>query len=732
MATLQKIRGNKVTQFAIGLGMVAFIAGSAVEIMKQSAPDTEVVSLNGKSLDYAEFNQMVEDYKDVLQLMGQLPQGEQVSNEIMAQIREQVYQDYLREQLMNEKCEKLGLTITDNELQNIIKNGQHPLLAQTPFRTQQGQFDYAALQQFLKQRDEVMKSGQVNAEEREQFERIYRFWLFIEKQVRKSSLEQKYAVLTNSLIMTNPIAAKANFDARTQESTILMAGLPYYTIADSTITVTDKDIQAKYDEYKENFYQPVETRDIKYIDLTITATQADREALQKEMEGFAASLEKENANVESVVRQSQSAISYSSVAVGKNTLPTDIAGRLDSMEVGTQTEVFYTIGDNTLNIVKLLGKTTRPDSVEVRQLVAANADAAAAKKTADSIVAVLNGGEPFDSVAKHLNQPADKQWVTSSMIEGQSMNDDNKKYVQTITTAAAGSLNTIDFEGGVIVAQVTDRRSVSEKFDVAVIKRTIDFSNETATDCFNALSTYLANNKTVEEMEAAQAQGGYAILTQSDIESMQNGIQSQMGPVADSREVVRWAFKKETKVGEISDIMYCGKNREHLMVAVLTAINPKGYRDLKDEQLKTYVKSLVIADKKAAMLQDQLKGAKTIEDVAKMKGAVSDTIQHVNFAYNTSVRKIGGSEAILSGAACAQKGQFVNALRGNSAVYAIKVLDKNTTKEEYNEAEEMKNSLQMQQRSIAMTLQSNYMNRVSFLYNDFKNAKLSDKRHLFY
>lgn len=724
MATLQKIRSNKITQFAIGAGMLAFIAGSAVEIMKSQAPDTEVMSLNGESLDYAELNDKVEDYKNALQIMGQLPAGEQVSNEVMAQIREQVYQQYVQEKLLEAKCEKLGLTVTTTELQNIIKNGESPLLAQTPFRTQQGTFDYPALQQFLKQRDEAMKNAQVSAEQREQLEQIYRYWCFIENEVKKSTLAQKFGVLNSTLIMTNPVAAKANFDARTNESTLLVASLPYSTISDEEVKVEDKEIEAKFKEYKEMTYQTEETRDIKYIDVTIEATQADREALNQEMEGYAASLQKENVNVESVVRQSQSSVAYASLPVSKNILPRDIANHLDSMAVGTQTEVFYTIADNTLNIVKLMNKVSRPDSVEVRQLVAEN------KVKADSIVAVLNSGEPFDSIAKNLNQDGSKNWITSQSFEGQTMPEEYKNFFETVTTSTIGEIKTVEVNGAVVVLNVTDRRKMDEKFDVAVIKRTVDFSNETATDCFNKLNTFLANNKTIEEMEKNQAKEGYSVLTSTDLTSMMPGLQTQFSNVADSREVIRWAFKKETKAGEISDIMYCGKNREHLVVAVLTAIHPEGCRDAKDEQVKSFLTNLVKTDKKAAMLQEKMNAAKNIAEVAKIKGATCDTIQHVSFAYNTSVA--GNSEAVVSGAAQAKKGSFVNALRGNGGVYAVQVLEKNTTEEKFDEKAEMERVAQNNMRNAGMVLQASYQNPTSIFYNDYKNAKREDKRHLFY
>lgn len=728
MATLQKIRSNKITQIAIGLGMLAFIAGSAVEIMKSSRPDTEVASLNGKSLDYAELNQMVDDYKEVLQTMGQLPQGE-VSNEITQQIREQVYQQYIQRQLLDEQCEKLGITVTTAELQNIIKTGSHPLLAQTIFRSQQGGFDYAALQQFLQQRDEAMKSGQMTAEQREYLDKYYRYWCFIEKEIKYSTLGEKYQMLMAGLTMSNPISAKSNFEGRTNQTDIVLAGLPFSTIEDKDVTPTDEEINAKYNEYKEAFYQAAETRDIKYIDVLVKASKADEEALNKDMAEYAEALQKPDAVIESVVRQAQSSVNYSTFPVSAKTLPSDIAGRLDSMSVGSQTEPFFTLADNTMNIIKLIGKTTLPDSVEVRQLVVANQDVAKAKQSADSIVNALQAGAPFDTIAKKYNQPATKQWITGNMYEGATITDENKKFIETATTAAAGTYNKIEFDGGVIILNVTDRRQMVEKYDVAVIKRSIDFSNETANQAYNDLSTFIANNKTIEEMEKNQGTN-YTIQTRNDLESMT----SSLPGIADSREVIRWAYKEDTKVGNVSEIYYCGKTREHLVVAVLTGSHAAGYRDAKDEQVKNALSTLVIQDKKAAKLQEKLNSAKSIADVEKIAGVVTDTVQNITFNAPTYLSKMGAaSEPAISGAAsAAAQGKFVNAVRGNAGVYAFQVIAKNKSEEKFDEKAEMTQAAQNNMRLLASMFQADVRNPVSIFYNAYKNAKKEDKRNLFF
>ena len=119
---------------------------------------------------------------------------------------------------------------------------------------------------------------------------MYNYWKFIEKNIRQQTLAQKYQALLAGTIISNPIAAKANFESRTNESEILLAAIPYTSVKDADITVEDADLKAKYNEMKEIFRTSQETRDFKYIDIAVEASKADKDALQKEMEGYAQAL----------------------------------------------------------------------------------------------------------------------------------------------------------------------------------------------------------------------------------------------------------------------------------------------------------------------------------------------------------------------------------------------------------------------------------------------------------
>ena len=717
MATLQKIRNRgKILIFTVGLALFAFIAEEFVRSLSytQTERHQRVGKIYGEKINVQDFNAQVEEYTDVVKFT----QGmNTLSDDQISMMRDQVWQTLVNDKLMQHECEKLGITVTDAEMQDIINNGRNPMLAQTPFRTAQGTFDVNALKQFLNQFNQVMTNPNLSSEVKEQYQQMNNYWKFIEKTIRRQTLTNKYQSLLNGLMVSNPVAAQASFDARSNESEILMAALPFSSIKDDDVKVEDSDLKAKYEEMKEMFRADEETRDIKYIDIKVTASAEDKANLQKEMEGYAQAL-LEGADPAKTVREAASQVPYSVLPVSAKSLPHDIAEKLDSLTIGAQVGPFVHDHDNTINIVRLIGKATLPDSVEVRQIAAPGNDMAAMEKTADSIMTALAAGANFDTIAKKHDQPATKTWITSSQYEGQAMDENNRKFLTTITSAAVGSNNKIVLDGqGIIIAQVTDRRNIIPKYDVAVIKRAIDFSKDTYNKAFNDFSSFLAGNAKAEDIEANAAQAGYNVQTRNNLRSTEHNVVN----VRSTREALRLIFDEKTKVGDVSPLYECGDN-DHLLVITLAGIHKKGYLAWDDEQIRSFLTSEVMKDKKAAMLQEKMKNAKSVADIAKIEGAVTDTIKHITFASNAFVSKIGSSEPILSGSVSkAKKGEFKPGIKGRSAVYAYQVLDQTKNGAKFDKKEEE----QKLQQNIGRYL-SNFTSEL------MQKADVNDKRYIFF
>ena len=131
-----------------------------------------------------------------------------------------------------------------------------------------------------------MNKAQMPSQYAEYYESMYKFWSFLEKSLIQARLQEKYQALITKSLFSNPVEAQDAFDARVEQSDLLLAAVPYSSIVDSTIVIKDSDLKAAYDKKKEQFKQYVETRNIKFIDVQVTASAEGRAALQKEMEEY--------------------------------------------------------------------------------------------------------------------------------------------------------------------------------------------------------------------------------------------------------------------------------------------------------------------------------------------------------------------------------------------------------------------------------------------------------------
>ena len=714
MAAIGKIRSwGPVLASVIGLALFAFIAEEMFRSCEATGNERrqQVGEVLGKKISVQDFQTLVDEYQDVIKMT----QGrDNLSEEELNQVKDQVWQQFVNNTILESEARKLGLTVTDAEMQNLLKAGTNPMLAQTPFVNQQtGRFDVTQLTKFLADYKKAQQTAGAG-EMAEQYKRIYNYWKFIEKTIRQQLLAQKYQSLLAQCLISNPVSAQMAFEAQNQESNIELAAMPYSAIKDSEVQVSDADLKAKYEEQKEMFKQYVESRDFKYVDYQVVASAADRAALMKTMQEAQANFQAGQAVAE-VVRKAQSQLPYVGMAVTRGALPRDIAAKIDSMQVGTVSAPFETKFDNTFNVVKYINKVQMPDSIEYRQIQVGGETVEAAKKRADSIYTAFKDGADFEALAKKYGQTGEKQWLTSSMYERSfNLDTDAKNYLSALTTLGAGESKNLEMAQGNVIIQVLSRRAIVDKYDVAVVKHTIDFSKETYSDAYNKFSQYVSENKTLEQLEANAKKFGFNVQERKDLYNSEHAVAG----LRSTRDAMKWIF--DAKAGEVSPLYECGNN-DHLLVLALTKVHQPGYRDLAD--VEDVVKQEVIRDKKFAKAAEKLAGVKSIAD-AKAKGANVDSVNQITFAAPVFVQSAGASEPALSGAvASAKEGQFfANAIKGNGAAYVFQVLSKKMR--EGVKADEKQQATQLKQQALQAA--SRFMNEL------YLKAEVKDNRYLFF
>ena len=713
MAALGKIRSKGVFLICIvGFALFAFIAEELVRSCESTQNESRqrVGEVNGDKISVQEFQKLVDEYTNVIKMT----QGrDNLTDEELNQIKDVVWNTFVQNEIIGKEAEKLGLKVTDQELQNVLNQGTNPMLLQTPFVNQQtGRFDANLLRKFLAEYKQAKTS---NPQMAEQYQSLYDFWSFVEKNMRQQLLVQKYQTLLAGCMLSNPISAKAAYNEENQESDIQLASFAYSSINDNKVTVSDADLKAKYDELKPRFKQYEETRNIKYVDVQVLPSASDRAALNKEVENIKNSLT-EAADPTEVVRKSGSLVTYLGIPQTKAAFPSDIAAKLDSMAVGTVSSPVENKQDQTINIVKLISKTELPDSVEFRAIQVTGSTPEEAAKRADSIYVALNGGAEFEVIAKKYGQTGAKNWMTSAQYQSApSMDSDTKSYIDALNTMAVNELKNIKLSQGNIVLQLTDRKALVSKYVAAVVKKPIEFSKNTYSAAYNKFSQFVSENQSLEQMQKSAAKYGYNVQDLNDVRNADHYVANIRG----TRDALKWIF--EAKENEVSQLYECGNN-DHLLVIVMTKVNEKGYRGLDDENVKNYIKQEVIRDKKAEMLIAKAKGVKNIGG-AKAKGATISTVNQVTFAAPVFVQSTGMSEPALSGAVAATaRGKFsAHAVKGYAGVYLFQVNNRRMRPVKFNEKEYEE---RLSQKSLQYA--SNFMQEL------YIKANVKDNRYLFF
>ncbi|MFA6727167.1 MAG: peptidylprolyl isomerase [Prevotella sp.] len=720
MAALGKIRSRgTILIIIIGFGLFAFIAEELFRSCETTSNDRrqQVGEVLGEKISVNDFQKLVDDYTDVIKMQ----QGtENIPEDQMNQVKDMVWNTYVQTHIVEKEAKELGLKVTDNEMQNILDEGTNPMLLQTPFVNRQtGRFDATALQKFLAEYKANQNTPSSNPQEQEQYDKIYKYWTFIERTLRQQVLAQKYQSLFSHCFLSNPVEAKMAFKEENQESSIQLASFPYTDINDAQVKVTEGDLQKKYDELKLRFKQPVESRDISYVDQQVVASHSDRAALMKTFEGYQKQLATA-ADPTDVVRKSESQVPYLGVPAPKAFYPADIAAELDSISVGTTTGVKENKSDNTLDIVKLISKVSLPDSVQYRAIQVVGKTPAAAQAKADSIVKALQKGANFQALAKKSGQPGNPTWATSQQLIGglaQNTSADNRKMVSAIQSGVVNAYSNIPLSEGNIVIQVTDRKGFKDNYQAAIIKKTIDFSKDTYRNSYNKFAGFVSASQTAGAIAKNAAHYGYKVQSFKDITTASHYV----GNVHSTRDALKWIFDSGTHEGDVSPMYECGDN-DHLMVVILNKIHRAGYRDLDDPQVMAAVKAEVIKDKKAAMIMAKIKGVNSI-GAAKAKGAKISSVNQITFAAPVFVSATGASEPALSGAVFATaKGRFVDhAVKGNAGVYLFAVVNKTMLPVRFDEKSE-----EQKLRQKEMQYASNFMQEL------YLNAKVVDNRYLFF
>lgn len=643
MATLERIRQKGLLlSIVIGVAMLLFIVGMVDFNSIFGASHQNVAEVNGNEINIADYekriNEMTAFYKYE---MGQ----NSLPDQYVEQIRQSVWTSFLKERILGEQCEKLGIVVTDQEVaDNLTGNSPHPMMSQLRmfYNSEKGGFDKAVLYQMLDAINDDPDSD------------LAKYWSFVQRSVRNQLLEEKYNALVGASFNINNLDAKYSFDA-SRKADISFTNTAFSTIADSVITISAKDQKTYYKEHKNNYMREKETRVIDYVAFDIVPSQNDFDDVKVWIED----LKNEfftSADFIAVCNQNSDE-SYSDIATSKAATDADLA---DFAFSGKEDDTFGPqLFGNTYKMARIVETgINAPDSAKVRHILVMESSAEKTEQVADSVIKVLASGADFAEVAKSVSKAGTA--TAGGELGWLRDGDYDKEFSSACINAAVGKPFKLPMGSAIQIIEVTEKTKPVAKVKLCVLKRDVNASSQTYASVFNEAGQYMAQNNTLEKFEAnADASKGQFVRTYTV-----SVADNRIADLKDSRQIVRWAFNNNR--GEVADKVFeCG---DKFVVAALKSVSEEGYPDI--SEIADQINSEVRKEKKAEIIMADLKNKLQSGDLAStgtVNGAegVSQNSQYVN--------GIGVEPALFATVAAMTPESKPAVVKGSNSVYAVKV-----------------------------------------------------------
>ncbi len=639
----------------VGIAIIAFILG---DLTKNNRGIPDMGKVNGETMSRQRFDELVERAENNYKMQQQVAQ---VPSEMQSRIRESVWSEFVEETLFEEQAKELGLQVTPGELGDMYTGKFiHPYLRQYFTNPQTGVYDTIAVRRTLENFTSMDTTQRMQ-------------WVELEKAVKKDRMQQKYA----SLILSGfymPKALAEKIAVYNQEvSNVRVAAQPFQSVSDDEVTVADADYKNYYEEHKAEFRVPEEFRDVEFIVYPVNPTPQDLADIQAGVEKTWEEFQTiENEEIPFFVN-GESHRSYDSSYVKASSFRAPFDAQIEAAAPGSF--IAPAIVGNEWMMAKVMGTAVRPDSLRASYIFVLNEKAgsqtttrsdAQAKKLADSVSALLNSNrisfeealEQFSDDPQKAENKGDLNWVTDG---GYTFFNE-----QVVNTPVGQSFVVADpREIGYLVIKVTDKTPASKKYRVALITREIVPSKATNDAVYTTAHKFASQNRTLKSFEASAQQENL------QMRSARIGLMSEsLAGVSGAREIVRWAFNKETQLGAVTDQVYeCDGN---YVIAVLKDVFKKGYATF--DQVRPMIEQDVRREKKAELLmaraEEAVKAAKDINSIAVKLNVAVDTLDSV--AFNGYFGKFGMEPKVLSVIAATKSG-LTHPIKGASAIYTVQV-----------------------------------------------------------
>lgn len=707
MAVIGQIRKHSgLLIVIIGVALAAFVLGDFLK-PSQSRPTSVIGEIDGTEIPVQSFNDKVAEQ---LQNRRDQQQSERISPQDEFQIRQQVWNQLIEEVIMGNVFEKIGLVVTTEELSNEILGPEPNRLVQQSFTDpNSGTFNPDVVKNFIQNLDQQTPD-------------MKRRYLSLERMVKEDALKTKFRNLLTRSYHIPQSFAKLDYQTKNNSADIVFVAPKYASVADSIIDVTDRDLRNYYDEFQYNYKQE-ETRTFDYVVFEVTASETDRNAIKQEVEQLFTQFQATEEN-ESFIN-SVSDTKYDSTFRKEADLPLPIAKELMEAPIGTVLPQY--VDAETHYLTKIIDRQQRPDSIKMSQMLISYSTAPAgfnlnkrtqdqAKSLADSIVnALKKTPAKFEEfVIKYSDYPSAKEdkgelgWIT----------DGDPSFINFFNSGVPLKVNEIgqmETGLGIHVLVVSEKTSPYTKVRTGVIARAIEPSSDTYREVYGKASKFASENRTLAQFDASVVSQGLNKRTADRINKMTNRIPG----IEFSRQVVRWAFWEDTKIGSVSSIF---EDENQFVIAVLKEIKPEGVTPF--DMAKEQIRPLVLNRLKGEYLSKKINDMKVsnLNELARQMNERVDSAKNLAFS-SRNIPGFGSEPTVIGKIFTLEPNQMSAPIEGNSAVFVLMVNRFNAPAENADLTPttfQLKNSFESRVTSNA------YLRALE------KEVKIDDNRMMFY
>ena len=660
MQIIQTIRdkGAAIVIAVIALSLIGFILMDA----KQGGNDFfsslsgSIGKVNGSAIEKTEFERKIKFADNMAKQQAQ-QSGRPAPD--AAQIREQVWNQIVAEKVFYDEAQKLGIKFTSPELSAILKSND----PSNPLMQDQSMVDPAT-----GKLDESKVTSAINTIKKAKGEQYEMINAQIAEPQRLASVSGKYfAMLNASAYYPKWMKEKDSVEAK-GFANISFVNIPYNVISDSTIKVTDSEIDSYVSKHKKQFKQE-EGRMISYVTFS-QLPSADDSAKTKELvaglkEGLAT-----DPNTKAFIARNTSLVEFDSNYLPKAKIRSSYIDTIAKQPVGSVYGPYVDGGAYIL--AKVLGIKSLPDSVRARHILIPTVDPqtgqpiaidSIAKKQADSIFAVIKAGGDFGKLAAQFSSDGSKD------NGGDLGTFEYGKMVPEFNTFSfsnpVGSKEVVRTQFGYHIIEIMNQKGSSPAYKIAFLAKEILPSDATIQNA-NLNATKLSAQKNAKELEAYIVKNG---LQRISLPTLIKENDFSVGQMQDARTLVRWVF--EAKKGDVSEPFNIG---EQFVVATVDKIQSEGTQDA--TTARQQVEGVIRNEKKAETIIKKLGTGTTLEAAA---AAYSKQVEIAgadsSLTFTSQMIANIGEEPKVIGASFNKENQAKASapIAGNNGVYVIKV-----------------------------------------------------------